>query len=215
MKIWEAVDRELFEVLRAKRLELARERSVRAYIIFGDATLRDMCAKLPRTLEAMLEVQGIGEKKAHDFGETFVRAIDAYLESKSGGGEDSSGGARYESEYKAGPRTSKQEQRAETFSQVFEFYAEGMSPKDAAARTGVSPSKATKLLEDYLVEHGIVDASPWVPDPDYRAVVEAAKAVGTTRLKSIFDYLEARIDQNDIKIALVCIRNEDLRRVGG
>ena len=79
----------------------------------------------------------------------------------------------------------------------------------------MSPSKATKLLEDYLVEHGVVDASPWVPDPDYRAVVEAAKAVGTTRLKSIFDYLEARVDQNDIKIALVCIRNEDLRRVGG
>ncbi|MCH8205341.1 MAG: HRDC domain-containing protein, partial [Candidatus Hydrogenedentes bacterium] len=214
-KIWETLDRDLFEALRAKRLELARERSVPAYIIFGDATLRDMVAKQPRTLEAMLEVQGIGDKKAHDFGETFVRAIDAYLESKSGGGEVSSERVRYESDFAPRGRMTKQAQRAETYGRVFECFAAGMSPNDAAARTGVSPSKAMKLLEEFLVEHGIVDASPWLLDSDYRAVVEATEVVGTARLIAIYDYLDARLDQNDIKIALACMRNEDLKRASG
>ena len=214
-KVWETLDRDLFEVLRGKRLELSRERSVPAYIIFGDATLRDMVAKQPRTLEALLEVQGIGDKKCHDFGDTFLRAIEGYLDSKSGGEEDSSKDAGYASEFKTSRASAKEKKRAETYKQVFEFYADGMSPKLAAARTGVSPSKAAKLLEEYLAEHGVVDVSPWVLDSDYRAIVEAAELVGTARLRAIYDYLDARIDQNDIKIALVCMRNEDLRSAGG
>ena len=213
-KIWETLDRELFEVLRSKRLELSRERSVPAYIIFGDATLRDMTAKQPRTIEAMLDVQGIGEKKCHDFGDTFIRAIDAHLTSESGGGEAAAESVRYETDYQPRRRASKQEQRAETFGQVFECYAAGMSPKDAAGRTGLSHSKALKLLQDYLAEHGVVDPSPWVLDSDYRAILQATQVVGTTRLKAIYDYLEASVAQSDIKIALVCMRNEDLRRAG-
>ncbi len=49
----------LFERLRALRAELARVQGVPAFVVFTDATLRDLCAKRPHSREALLAVQGI------------------------------------------------------------------------------------------------------------------------------------------------------------
>jgi ATP-dependent DNA helicase RecQ len=75
---WEGVDRELFDVLRQLRREEATRRSVPAYIVFSDATLRDLARRRPSTLEGFLEVHGIGQKKAADFGRLFVDCITTY-----------------------------------------------------------------------------------------------------------------------------------------
>ncbi len=72
---WEGVDRDLFERLRSLRLEIARERSVPPYVVFSDASLRDMAASRPATREQMLAVHGVGAKKLEDFGEAFLAAI--------------------------------------------------------------------------------------------------------------------------------------------
>ena len=68
-------DAELFEGLRALRRDLAAEREVPPYIICSDATLRGLCRKRPSTREELLDVTGIGEKKADAFGEVFLQAI--------------------------------------------------------------------------------------------------------------------------------------------
>ena len=75
---WEGVDRGLFEELRAVRRRLAAERSVPAYIVFGDAALRDMARKRPKTIAAFLQVTGVGEKKLAQYGETMLAAIRQY-----------------------------------------------------------------------------------------------------------------------------------------
>jgi ATP-dependent DNA helicase RecQ len=72
---WEGVDRELFERLRAVRLDIARDRGVPPYVIFHDATLRDMARQRPRTLTAFLGVNGVGARMAEDLGELFLAAI--------------------------------------------------------------------------------------------------------------------------------------------
>ncbi|HEY7500873.1 MAG TPA: DNA helicase RecQ [Vicinamibacterales bacterium] len=72
---WHDVDRDLFERLRALRLEIARGRGVPPYVIFHDTTLRDMARLKPTTLDALRDVYGIGERKAADLGETFLRVI--------------------------------------------------------------------------------------------------------------------------------------------
>jgi ATP-dependent DNA helicase RecQ len=72
---WQGVDRDLFERLRARRLEIARERGVPPYVIFHDSTLRDMARLQPTTLEALRHVYGVGERKAADLGELFLRVI--------------------------------------------------------------------------------------------------------------------------------------------
>ena len=72
---WEGVDRALFERLRAVRLETARERAVPPYVIFHDATLREMARLRPASLDAFRAVKGVGARKADDIGERFLSAI--------------------------------------------------------------------------------------------------------------------------------------------
>ncbi len=75
---WAGVDRDLFEALRALRADLARKKGVPAYVVFGDAALRDMARKKPATVEDFLDVHGVGAVKQEQYGERFVRAIVAH-----------------------------------------------------------------------------------------------------------------------------------------
>lgn len=70
-------DLELWEALRALRQTLASEQNVPPYVIFHDSTLRDMLAQRPATLEALLEVSGVGEKKAQRYGQAFIDLLNS------------------------------------------------------------------------------------------------------------------------------------------
>jgi ATP-dependent DNA helicase RecQ len=72
---WQDVDRDLFERLRAVRLDIARARGVPPYVIFHDATLREMARIRPASIDALLTVKGVGARKAEDLGEVFLAAI--------------------------------------------------------------------------------------------------------------------------------------------
>ncbi len=65
--------------LRRLRLQLAARAHVPAYIIFSDATLRDMCAKKPETREEFLQVSGVGEHKLNRYGRAFLEVIQKHL----------------------------------------------------------------------------------------------------------------------------------------
>ena len=66
---------ELFGILRSLRTELAREQQIPPYLIFNNATLEDMCRKRPSSAEELLEVSGVGAKKAERYGKAFLDAI--------------------------------------------------------------------------------------------------------------------------------------------
>jgi ATP-dependent DNA helicase RecQ len=75
---WQDVDKELFERLRAVRLDIARARGVPPYVIFHDTTLRDMARLKPTSLDALRHVYGVGERKAADLGEHFLSEIRSF-----------------------------------------------------------------------------------------------------------------------------------------
>jgi ATP-dependent DNA helicase RecQ len=68
-------DRELLAVLKKKRLELAKERGVPAYVIFPDKTLADMAQRRPSSLDEFAQVKGIGKSKLDQFGELFLNVV--------------------------------------------------------------------------------------------------------------------------------------------
>ncbi|AEV34564.1 DNA helicase, ATP-dependent, RecQ type, bacterial [Pseudovibrio sp. FO-BEG1] len=74
-QIEDIADQELFEKLRARRMELARERNVPPYVIFNDKTLIEMAVERPQRLEEMLEISGVGESKLERFGPAFLEII--------------------------------------------------------------------------------------------------------------------------------------------
>jgi ATP-dependent DNA helicase RecQ len=72
---WHDVDRDLFERLRSVRLDVARARGVPPYVIFHDATLREMARLRPMSKSGLLGVKGVGVRKADDLGDLFLAAI--------------------------------------------------------------------------------------------------------------------------------------------
>lgn len=76
-----AGDEALFQVLRALRKDLADKQGKPPYVVFSDATLRDMCARRPATDEEFLEVSGVGLTKLSRYGESFLEAIRVFEQS--------------------------------------------------------------------------------------------------------------------------------------
>jgi ATP-dependent DNA helicase RecQ len=71
----DAAQEQLLAALRKKRLEIAREDSVPAYIVFSDRTLTEMALRRPVSLESFGAVKGVGEMKLERYGERFLAVI--------------------------------------------------------------------------------------------------------------------------------------------
>ena len=68
-------EQNLFAALKSLRMELAREIGKPAYVVFSDASLLDMVAKVPSNKDEMLGVSGVGETKFERYGEAFLGVI--------------------------------------------------------------------------------------------------------------------------------------------
>ena len=65
----------LFEALRAKRRALAEDVGVPPYVIFHDATLREMALTKPTNIHALGRISGVGARKLEAYGEDFLSVI--------------------------------------------------------------------------------------------------------------------------------------------
>jgi ATP-dependent DNA helicase RecQ len=65
----------LFQALRVLRKKLADEQRVPSYVVFSDASLRDMAERRPADLDAFASVNGVGKVKLDRYGEVFIAAI--------------------------------------------------------------------------------------------------------------------------------------------
>jgi len=73
------IDNALLDKLRKLRKEIAAKESVPAYIVFSDASLRDMCRKKPVSLVQFSDVNGVGQIKLEKYGEAFTALIADHL----------------------------------------------------------------------------------------------------------------------------------------
>lgn len=76
---------DLYERLRAVRSELAQKQHVPAYIILSNASLAEMASKCPRTTGDLMRISGVGEARAHRYGQKFLQAIAEYMAQKPNG----------------------------------------------------------------------------------------------------------------------------------
>ena len=70
-----AAEAALFARLKARRLEIARERNAPAYTILTDAVLRQLAVETPRTEETFAALNGVGPAKTRDWAETFLAIV--------------------------------------------------------------------------------------------------------------------------------------------
>lgn len=69
----------LFEKLRVLRRQIAVQRNVPPFIIFGDVSLREMACCFPRNNEEFLNIKGVGQQKLDNFGDLFLKVINDYV----------------------------------------------------------------------------------------------------------------------------------------
>ena len=73
------LEKSIFDALRVWRFETARAHNVPAYVIFHDATLREIAIEKPARLSQLKGLSGIGEKKLENYGTAIVDVVSNYL----------------------------------------------------------------------------------------------------------------------------------------
>jgi ATP-dependent DNA helicase RecQ len=73
-------DARLFEILRAKRKELAEANGLPPYVIFPDQTLYEMAAWYPQSEKSLLKIYGVGQVKAERYGPTFLSVVQSFCQ---------------------------------------------------------------------------------------------------------------------------------------
>jgi ATP-dependent DNA helicase RecQ len=200
---WEGVDRELFERLRVLRRQWAAERGLPPFIIFGDATLRNLARLRPSTQERLLAVSGIGEKKAAEYGAAVLSAIAEYCRSKNLGMDEFQAPCSKES--KRQPATHVFMSAAKT--KAFALLLEGKPTEEVAQIVSRAHSTVIQYLVELIAQDGISDPTAWLDAGVFERVRAAAARHGCEPLKPLFEAFGGEISYEHIRIAAACLRN--------
>jgi ATP-dependent DNA helicase RecQ len=195
---WEGVDRGLFEVLRTLRRTEANARSIAAYIVFSDATLRDMARRRPSTPNGLLDVHGVGQKKLSDFGKTVIDCIVDYCQKHN---------VPTDQPLEPAPMRSESQEPSTVTLESFALFDEGLSIEQTAERLKRTISTTLRYLNVYIHERQITDATRWISPREFEQVKIVAQYAGKDLIKPIYEALHGRISYDQIHIALACLEN--------
>jgi ATP-dependent DNA helicase RecQ len=192
----------LFERLRLVRRELADAASVPAFIIFSDATLRDLARRRPVSTEHLLSVHGIGQRKSTDFGERIISEIKIWCAT-----EDIS----FNVEPPKPDRSSSKDTAPKTPSTgaltSFPMFDEGLSVEAVVEKMQRAPSTVCGYLEQYIAGRAITDPTRWVDAGTTQAIRIAATHNDTGRLRPIFEALHGQVSYENIRVVVACMKN--------
>jgi ATP-dependent DNA helicase RecQ len=74
-----AADPALFEALRKRRAELAKEEGIPAFVVLHDHALREIAAFKPRTERDLLGIKGVGPRKVERYGKVLLAVVASHL----------------------------------------------------------------------------------------------------------------------------------------
>jgi ATP-dependent DNA helicase RecQ len=197
-------DRELFEILRKTRKELADESGVPPFVIFADKTLVEMATFFPHSSDHFLDIHGIGKVKAEKFGTLFMQVIGSYCRDK-----------QIQERPKNPPPTSPvkpdptEEPPAEAvkprYITVGELFNSGQSISKIMDIFGIQQTTVIDHLVRYVREgfalpiDNLLEASP-LPDDQIKRVLDAFDQCGNEYLKPAFDFLNGTVHYEELKI---------------
>ncbi len=202
---WEGVDRELFAVLRAWRFKTSLARNVAAFIIFSDATLRDLARRMPMDLVELRSVHGVGDRKIADFGNTVIELIGNYCRD-------------HQVQPSVGivpPKTNLAEtiEGPDAMQVAFQLFDDKLSVAQVALKINRAEATVHAYLQNYLNARRITDPSNWIAPELFELIKTIARYSGLEKLKPIHDALHGRIDYNDIRTATTILRNQGFQSI--
>jgi ATP-dependent DNA helicase RecQ len=190
-------DAGLFEHLRQLRRQIAEAKSVPPFVVFGDVTLRDLSGRRPTTAEGFRATHGVGDRKAAEYAETFLRAIRDYCGEKQLS-TDVSG---------VSPVSRELAERSASQATADNLFRQGLSLEEVATRMNRALSTTRQYLADFLKFEGHTSPEPWLDRATFDRIAAAAESAPDDRLKPLYDHFEGAVSYDDLRIALTCVRN--------
>lgn len=179
----------LFERLKKLRLELSREEGIPAYLIFNDATLKEMEKERPMTDEEFMQVNGVGRQKMQNYGYRFIKEIIAFGKEK---------------------RQKKTRKKGNTYKETFKLYADGMSIEEIAIARNLSPTTIFSHLSKLYESGEDVDLKKFISPQDLETVrIARGKLDKADSLKPYFEYFNEEMDYGTIRVALTILTKEE------
>ena len=205
---WEGVERDLFEKLRRLRRELAEERQVPPYVIFSDATIRELARQRPSTLGGMRAIYGIGDAKLLDLGQRFLQVILDHCGS-TGVAVDvipPSRGFPAKTPEIAAPRlAAKPGSRP---AQAFDLFRAGAAIEDVMHQTNRARTTVTEYLCDFIRRERPPSLSAWMAPEVYERVAASVRRLGADRLKPIFLDLGETVPYEQIRLVVTHLNSQ-------
>jgi ATP-dependent DNA helicase RecQ len=196
----------LFAMLRAKRKELADSAGLPPYVIFADRTLVEMAAYAPQSPERLLDISGVGQVKAAQYGEPFLEVLRDYCQKHNL--PEQTKAAKEPRRFKDGSG-----QRSEM---VAEAYNSGDSVAGLMERYHVTVDTILKHLTTYVEDGNILRRADELlalssASPDQQSSAFAAfDELGTARLKPVFDKLNGTMTYDELKILRLCFLSQSV-----
>ena len=191
---------ELFERLRKLRISIARDLRVPPFVVFNDATLRDMSQRVPRSLEEFGRMSGVGTVKLRQFGDQFLAEIQQYLKDNP---DTTNAGSSTFAYLPRASETRAVNRKGSTYSQTRDLLNQGMSAAQAAHQRGLAVGTIVSHIEMMVANGFEVDLKPSLPRTDRMVVIEAAldQAGGPeAKLSTVYESLGEDITYDDIRI---------------
>jgi ATP-dependent DNA helicase RecQ len=190
--------KDLFEALRARRKQMADELNVPPYVLFSDATLKELSRYFPVTKEDMLEIKGIGEKKYDQYGEAFLEVIQTWRK------EHPEAKTRVKiSGSSPAPKPKKKEDEGPSHLASYKLFQSGKSIKDIAAIRDMT----IMTIENHLFK-AFKDGYPiawniFFNENEEAKVLEVRNSIEEPKLKPLKEALSEEYDYTKIKAVLV------------
>ncbi|MDE0536236.1 DNA helicase RecQ [Tenacibaculum sp. L6] len=179
-----AVKDTLFERLRKLRYRIAQEEDIAAYLVFNDATLKEIERERPQSDEEFLAISGVGQRKLEVYGGEFMEEIKTFLNEKK--------------------RTKK-----DTTLETFKLYKEGLTVDEIAENRGLKPTTIFSHLSKLYLEGKDVSLDEFI-EADVLALVANAKKVlkNETALKPYFEFLGEKVPYEKIRVGLTILQRK-------
>jgi ATP-dependent DNA helicase RecQ len=199
-------DLTLFELLRQKRFAIAEEIGVPPYVIFHDASLRDMATYYPQSRSSLSGMYGVGERKVEKYGDLMLAVIIPYCRERGFGEKEKPPPRTLVTRVEVRPGRTRKDEVAERFN--------GGQPIAEIARSlGVREKTIINNLSDYARAGGELNATylqreSRLQAADQGRVRDAFAEWGTERLRPVFDALGESVSFDDLHIMRLLIMME-------
>lgn len=195
-------DTGLFEQLRVLRKQLAAERNVPPFVIFGDASLQLMAYLKPRSLESFSKISGVGATKLAEFGETFLRVIKTYADEKN----LPEIAAPVRSQRTAKRRTVLRE--GSTYDETKKLLDQKLSIQEIAKRRSMAHSTIVGHIEQLHIAGRILDISHLKPpEEDFSIIEQAFQEHGTATLSPVFEKFGGKYPYETLKLVRLMMQS--------